>query len=191
MADQTSDANLYLKAVALSLVRAGKFDAGIEVYNRYLASAPEDDEAWAGLGGAYRRKGDLDSAIASYEKAHQLNPRSTYALVNVVSLRACRNSPEDMERNRGYVLEALRAIREIISKGQDDYWTWYDLATLQLIEGKTSEAIRSLNYAAERTPETAKENFRSVLSNLNFIKEHNSSIGGLDEAIEIINRHLT
>lgn len=192
MSEQTSRINLHLKAQALSAVRAGNFDEAIEMYQRYLTSDSNktDDDAWAGMGGAYRRKGNLDLAIDSYEKARELKPESTYALVNIVSLRACRNSPEDREKNEAYSMAAVRAIKQIIAKGDDEFWTWYDLATLQMIQGKTSEAIKTFSYAAERTPQTAKENFRSVLSNLNFIRTYNPSLPGIADAIEILSQHL-
>jgi tetratricopeptide (TPR) repeat protein len=180
-----------LKAKALSAVRSGDYDAAIENYRKYLALNPGDDDAWAGLGGAYRRKADIDQAIHSYEEAFDINRQSTYALVNVVSLRAARGGPEDRARLRTYLPTALHLTRERIESGEGDYWTWYDLATLQLLQGDVEEAARSFQYAADLTPVTAKENYRSVLDNLTFLQQHNPSIKGISDAIQIISRYLS
>lgn len=181
----------FLKARALSLVRSGEIEAGIEKYKQYLELNPEDDDAWAGLGGAYRRKGDIGQAIESYEKAFNINERSTYALVNIVSLGAARNWEQDQTKRRVYLPKAIQLVREDIETGEGDYWSWYDLATLQLIQGDVEEAVRTFNYAADLTPATAKENFRSVLNNLNFLKEHNPSIEGISIVVEVINQYLS
>lgn len=186
----------YLKAEALALVRQSVtdpklLDDAIKKYHMYLDINPSDDEAWAGLGGAYRRKGRIDEALDSYCRAYQINQQSTYALVNVVSLRAARNSAEDQAKLATEIPEAILLCQQDIKKDTEDFWTWYDLATLLLIQGKTSEAISNFNYAIGLTPQTAKENFRSVLNNLNFLHKHNPSIKGMQTVIEMINQHLT
>ncbi len=180
----------HLKAEALSAVRKGKLDVAIAKYAQYLNLNPEDFDSWAGLGGAYRRKGNLEKAIESYEKANEINPRSSYALVNILSLYAARSAKKDIEKLKKLLPDALLLSKQIIESDEGDFWAWYDLATLQLLGRETEDAIRSFNYAAELTPKTAKENFRSVLSNLNFLKGHNPSIPGTSEVIQIISRYL-
>jgi len=190
MAQEFSPRKKFLKAEALSSVRKGEIDIAIEKYRQYLGLNPQDDDAWAGLGGAYRRKEAIGQAINSYEKAYKINPESTYALVNIVSLRAARHSKQDQEILKTYLPEATRLVKRVIEKGDGDHWTWYDLATLQLLQGEVKEAQSTFNYATELTPQTAKEHFRTVLNNLNFLKEHNPSIKGISDIIEIINKHL-
>src|SRR5204862_1063860 len=168
MKNQSPPRKKFLKAEALSLVRSGEVDKGIEKYEQYLDLNDDDDDAWAGLGGAYRRKENFDKAIASYEKAYQRNDQSTYALVNLISLRAARNAPEDRARLDETLPTATKLIRAVIEEEKADFWAWYDLATLQLLQGEQEKALETFNYAAAQTPKTAKENFRSVLNNLNF-----------------------
>jgi len=186
----------YLKMEALAAVRRGDIPLAIEKYREYLALNPQDDDAWAGIGGAYRRMDDITHALNSYEEAYRINPQSTYALVNIISLLAARGSPKDREKLKEYLPTAIQLSKKIIDEGKGDYWTWYDLATLQLIqgmieEGKTEEAIKTFYYAVELTPETAKENFRSVLNNLNFLHKHNPSIPQISKVIEMINQRLS
>ena len=178
----------FLKAEALADVRKGKIKDGIGKYREYLALEPNasDDDAWAALGGAYRRDGDIDQAIECYGHAYAVNPRSTYALVNLVSLRAARHLPADAAKQKHDVDEAIRLCRETIEGGSATFWNWYDLATLHLIAGMREDAAPLFYHAVALTPEAAKENFRSVLSNLRFLEQHNPGIAGIDEAISLI-----
>ena len=177
----------FLKAEALASVRKGQIEAGIARYREYLALEPNhgDDDAWAALGGAYRRAGDVDQAIECYRHADQIR-RTTYPLVNLVSLHAARNTPEDQEALRRDLPEAIRLCREVVAHPDATFWNWYDLATLQLIQGPAQEAMKTLYHAVALTPPTAKENFRSVLNNLQFLHAHNPGIAGLAGAISVI-----
>ena len=181
----------YLKAAALSAVRSGDIKEGIDKYKQYLDLNPQDYDAWAGLGGAHRRMDNLTAAIESYEKAYEINPKSTYALINVVALRAARGNEDDREKLKQFIPIAKQLTQEIIDSGEADYWQWYDLATLQLLEGETDTAIRTFNYAADLTPRTATENFLSVLKQLTFLQQYIPSTPGLSQIIENINRRMT
>jgi tetratricopeptide (TPR) repeat protein len=191
MENQTPPMKRYLKAAALSAVRSGDIKEAIDKYRQYLELNPQDYDAWAGLGGAQRRMEDLVAAIESYEKAYEINPKSTYALVNIVALRAARGNEDDKEKLKEYIPIAKQLIQEIIDSGDADYWNWYDLATLQMIEGDTDAAISTFNYAADLTPKTATENFLSVIKQLTFLQQNIPNIPGLSQIIENINRRMT
>ena len=181
----------YLKAEAQAMVRQGEVEAGVTKWQEYLALPDNaaDDDAWAALGGAYRRLGDIDRALDSYERADSINPRSTYALVNLVSLRAARHAPDDQAHLTRDIPRAIELCRATIDRADATHWNWYDLATLQLIQGSVDDAMETLFHAVALTPAAAKEHFRSVLSNLRFLQERNHAIRGLDEAISIVGQH--
>jgi tetratricopeptide (TPR) repeat protein len=181
-----------LRARAHERVRDADYDAAIDLYTQYLAipGNREDDDAWAGLGGAFRRKGNIDKSIDSYENAFKINPESTYAAVNIISLRVARNLKQDQTKLKILIPEAIGLVKNKFKTGEAHYWSWYDLATLELIQGDVEEAIRLFNYAAELTPVGAEGIFRSMLSNLNFLKENNPSIKGISDIITIINRRI-
>jgi len=183
----------YLKAEALAAVRAGDLSTGLNKYREYLALTPnaQDDDAWAARGGAHRRAGEIHEAIQCYQRAYELNPSSSYALVNLVSLRAARNNPDDAERQMRDVPKAIELCRESIGSDKATFWNWYDLATMHLISGESDEAINLFHHAVALTPETAKENFRSVLSNLRFLQGRNPDIPGLAGAVALIEKHAS
>jgi tetratricopeptide (TPR) repeat protein len=164
--------------------------SGVQLYREYLdfAENRDDDEAWAGLGGAYRRLGDVDSAIDCYETAYSHNAQSTYALVNLVCLHAA-SGRADRDRLAEYATRAQEMLRNRIRDGTADHWTWYDMATLELILGHTERAVETFNFAIERTPRDAKENFASVLANLKFLNARNPDLAGLSQAIGLVERH--
>ena len=194
MSEALSPRKPSLKASALSLVREGKPDLGAAKYREYLALNEWDDDAWAGLGGALRRMGQIDGAIDCYAKAFEINPKSTYAAVNVVVLSKARNTEGDAVRLDEYLPNAMKLIRSKIrlaeeeNPNQVDYWTWYDLGMLQLISGEVSAALSSYNYAAESTPQNAVETFRSVISGLEFLTEHNGQIDGIERVLADLRR---
>jgi len=181
----------YLKAEALAAIRKGEISTGIEKYLEYLALDPNkaDDDAWAGLGGAYRRDGRISEAIDAYRHAFDLNPDSTYALVNLVSLQTARGTAEDRARLQRDIPEAIRLCREVIEQGAASFWTWYDLATLHLLRGDRDESMKLLHHAVALTPEGAKENFRSVLKNLQFLQSNRPDIPGIEDAISLVSEH--
>jgi tetratricopeptide (TPR) repeat protein len=181
----------FLKAEALAAVRAGEVKPGIAKYREYLAIPGNelDDDALASLGGAYRRAGDLNEAIDCYAQAHKINPQSTYALVNLVSLHAARNKREDQAPLQQELPEAIGLCRQAIERADATFWNWYDLATLQLIQGPPDEAMKTLYHAVALTPAAAKENFRSVVNNLRFLGQGNSAIPGLADAISLVSQH--
>lgn len=181
----------YLKAEALAATRQGDPKTGIEKYRQYLELEPNriDDDAWAALGGAYRREGRISEAIDAYRQAFDLNPGSTYALVNLVSLQTARGTAEDRARLLRDVPEAIRLCRNVIEQGTASFWTWYDLATLHLLRGDRDESIKLFHHAVALTPEGAKENFRSVLNHLLFLQSSRPDVPGIEEAISLVSEH--
>jgi tetratricopeptide (TPR) repeat protein len=183
---------LSLKAEASKASRANDPEEAIRLYLLYLEqeSNKQDDDAWAGLGGAYRRKGDVNSAINSYETALNIKSQSTYALVNIISLLAARDLPGDQEKLQKYLPDAIR-LTSSNATTESDHWSWYDLATTQLVEGLFDEsmsekAVKNFDYAIEKTPQGNSKDFESVLSNLTFMAERNPNISQITQIIQKI-----
>jgi tetratricopeptide (TPR) repeat protein len=79
-----------LLAMGNTAVRAGKYDVAIQTFNRVLAAVDKGSKAqgdlYLRLGETYRRKGDLNGAVQSLQKARETMPDniivlSTLALV--------------------------------------------------------------------------------------------------------------
>lgn len=59
------------------LLSRNQVEAALKSYDQAVAAAPEWAAAYLKRGAARRAKGDLDGSIADYEKAGELEPRST------------------------------------------------------------------------------------------------------------------
>lgn len=181
-----------LKKEALANVRLAQASLGkaIAQYQQYLSlpGNENDSDGWAGLGGAFRRAGNPDQAIESYERAHQVDATSTYALVNLVSLLAARNRKGDEARLAQYGAAAQALLESRTAAADCDHWTWFDLATMQLLGGKPSAALAALDRAIAKTP--SADHFPSVLSNLEFLRAHRPGIEGIDQAIERVKARI-
>jgi len=194
--DKSQLTKLSLKAEASQASRANDPDTAIQKYKEYLefASNKMDDDAWAGLGGAYRRKGDIDNAIQNYLNALDINSQSTYAVVNVISLLVARKSPADRGELQKYLPHAIQLTSNKATP-QSDHWSWYDLATTELIGGlfdtdMSEKAVNDFDYAIEKTPRGNKKDFESVLSNLTFMAERNPKIPRIAQVIQKITEQI-
>ncbi len=179
----------YLKNDGLDAVREGNIEKGIALYKQYLdlEENSEDDDAWASLGGAYRRKGCSEKAISCYKRAFAINNESTYAVVNVVSLAAGEN---DVESHKEYLETAIELTEKTISEEKADHWTWFDLATLQLISGEAKKAEGNFQFAADMKSCTV-ENIKSALSNLENLKTRNKTYETeVNRVIDFLNMYI-
>ncbi|MEK6300792.1 MAG: tetratricopeptide repeat protein [Acidobacteriota bacterium] len=70
------------------------YDPAISLLNQIVTSDPKDCVAWTELGTAYFRKGNLDDADKSYQRALQERPSYLAALVNLGKLRLARKNFE-------------------------------------------------------------------------------------------------
>lgn len=63
-----------LKLKAEDLAGAGNMQGAIEVYRRILQMTPDNAEAWGEAGTGFSLMGDIDSALAHFDKAISLDP---------------------------------------------------------------------------------------------------------------------
>jgi tetratricopeptide (TPR) repeat protein len=71
---QTSNPPLIHVLVASTAVAAGKLDLATQQYEWLRSNDPKSVQAYASLGDVYQLKGDVNSALNSYEKARELAP---------------------------------------------------------------------------------------------------------------------
>jgi len=147
-----------------------------------LSGLDRPEDAFASIGGLYRRMGEYEKALDYYEQAYRINPSSSYALGNVASL-AWYLTQVDKAREHYILAEALAKIH-IMTPHPEDYWDYYDLALAQLVLGKTNEAMDTYKLAIEKTP--GRIQFDSALDVLRFLQKAKDPIPGLNDAIDKI-----
>ena len=161
-------------------------------------SLPGDEDILGALGGIYRRWEVYQRALTYYQDALSANPNSSYALGNVASL----------SYHLGHLFIARQAFEETIPlatkridahDSREPWWDYYDRAMAKLVLRQIGDTAKK--YEAEETAiddykkaielTLHSENFESVLSGLNFLREAQSQynppdIKGLDEVISLI-----
>jgi tetratricopeptide (TPR) repeat protein len=124
----------------------------------------DDNESWWGsLGGLYRRRGQIDQAIAAYERAKEVAPKSSYAWGNLARLYAEKQNYDKMYKTYQRVEQLARG--ETLAE-VDNYWAYADLMTSQLVLGKTKDAEITLNSVLEIAPTESPYVFESLLDTL-------------------------
>src|SRR5438034_29277 len=62
------------------------FNKAIECLKKAVTLKPDDDDAYAIMGGLYKRLKEYKRSLANYTRAHSINPGSSYGLSNMASL---------------------------------------------------------------------------------------------------------
>jgi tetratricopeptide (TPR) repeat protein len=118
---------------------------------------PDDDEAWANLGGLQRRRartsanplfdwGMLREARDAYRHASRIRGNDTYPLVNAarIDLLLSANEPETRET----ALAELKKLRHLaqfeVVENPDDPWKRFDHADTLLLTGRVEDGLAEL-----------------------------------------------
>ncbi len=104
--------------------------------------APELFDVFKTLGNIFTRKGDLDSAEDSYNKAHRLNPTSDTLYVNLGTLSVQRKRWD----------EAVERFRHALSLNPANDKAWVGLALGHRMKGDVELAWGNIEAALEYNP---------------------------------------
>jgi len=118
------------------------YDTAILLLNQIVTSDPKDCAAWTELGTAYFRRGNLDDAEKSYQRALQERPSFLPALVNLGKLRIARKNFE------GAIESLTLALKEQPLSADTNFMVGE--AYLQIKKG--SKAVGYLNEAIRLDP---------------------------------------
>ncbi len=86
-ANAYSSAEIEVNSLGYELLAAGHLDQAIEVFKLNAAAYPKSANVHDSLGEAYRARGDRESAIRSYERALELDPKMRSAVEALQALR--------------------------------------------------------------------------------------------------------
>jgi len=137
IAPDSRPARLLLAATA---IRAGKLDMAIQQYEWLLSNDPRSVEAYASLGEVYQLKGDLNSALVSFQKARELVPNDPRILGIVAMLQTAS----------GQNKEAIASYRQQLAANPEDGIAMNNLAFRLAEAGTDLDQALSLAEAAQR-----------------------------------------
>jgi Flp pilus assembly protein TadD len=158
------------------------FRGAASAYERVVAAAPDDWEAWNNLGNVRRQSGDPGGGVAALRRACEINPRSAPARLNLAMAlfasgdleeakaelrRMADDFPSDSKPLRelhgilkaeGRDDDALEPILEAVRRNPDDVELLLGLASHQLALLDNAEAEKSYREVIRRDPANALAN---------------------------------
>lgn len=178
-----------------------KYIEGINKIKKAIEIYPDDSDAFASLGGQWKKQGEHKKAYKSYLKALDKNEYDSYPLLNVLiyEIKNKTNKILKKKKNEGSD-KAKDLINEIIKEREDQIreaikvrekndvpsfmdlpWVFYDLGALYLLFGNISESLNYYSMAIK-----CSYNFWTIETNIatwNLIHEIFDLIDGLEYII--------
>ena len=110
----------------------------------------DDGESWWGvMGGLYKRRGQIDQAIASYKQATTVTPQSSYGFGNLALLYLKK---QDVDRMIKTYQRVERIAEREAQAETGNFWGYADLIVSLFAQGKVEQAERELPIAIEIAP---------------------------------------
>ena len=133
--------NLYVAVAQVAL--ENNLQAGLPVLAREIGrQKPGEAEFYIVLGDAWQKAGRPREAVAAYEQALQLNPKSLHAWR---SLAAGLSAGGESAR-------AAEILKQAVEMAPSDPITWYRYGMLDLASGRTSDALAKIRQAIALDP---------------------------------------
>jgi tetratricopeptide (TPR) repeat protein len=132
------------KALGIAENKLGNQDLAEEHLARSVQLDDGDLDAWSSLGGVYVALGRYDDALRAFERGLSDHRPHTYALLNYLTMAALVGDYEAAVREQAAMLEeGRRACEAQIARGENEPWSYYDLAQILFFEkqGATGAAI--------------------------------------------------
>lgn len=134
-----------------------EWEKSVQLFEKALELAPDDADAWFGMGQALHAKGDLERAVSAYKKVTVLDPHDGdgYNLLGVCYYE------------KGNLEQSMASYREAIKKAPDSAAFLNNLGVALFESGQMEEAVETYRRALENHSSDTM-----VLSNLGVALTH-------------------
>ena len=156
---------------ALDLTQAGKLDEAEAAYKELLTKVPSIPEIHYNLGFIYSQRKDWANAEASFQKAMELKPDYSDAMVSLA--RVYQDSGQ-----------AQKAV-DLMAKGagSGDPKAQFNLGIMMMNQGKDEEALAAFLKSVELDPSNAEAFY--------YIGTRSMQLGKLPEAVAALEKYLS
>jgi tetratricopeptide (TPR) repeat protein len=161
-----------LRLLALIAMNTEHYGQAEKLLKRAVEVAPDYLAAWLDLSRAQLERLDLPSAMASIERARQLNPRSANVQVHVANVQA----------RTGRHAEAIDSYRRAIELGPGLPAGYLGLGNTLKTIGRQAEAIEAYRRATALRPESSEAWWS--LSNLKTFRFEDTEIEAMERQLE-------
>lgn len=132
------------------------------------------------LGGVYRRAGDLDQSIETYDAGQEYewdsayDVQNSYNITNAIAVRVLKD-PRSLAALREQIGRAIALIwKQVNGKRRNQWWAWADLGELRLLAGSADEAHKAYLKFRECGPRAG--DYVSTISVLDDLREAVSQV---------------
>src|SRR5262245_2319713 len=129
--------------------KAGKPDSmasGIDALRKAVELDPNDYDAHASLGGALKREGKIEEALAEYQRATDVSRGHSYPLLNAIKLQAQLKGKFELDAKQKFlVARAEKSLRAQVATDPpyDPPWSFFDLAEIRLYSGNKDDFLET------------------------------------------------
>lgn len=159
---------------------------GITELRKAIALNPDDYDAHSSLGGALKRAGDVQGALAAYEEAVRVSRGHSYPLLNAIKLKAELAQRLEIDSQHRFLLKrAERSLRAQVSSNPpyDPPWSFFDLAEARLYDGAPGEFVQ---YVDEGSALAAKWQVRTFRESLERLTNAGVEVAGLHDGVDLL-----
>lgn len=143
---------------ASSLYRKQEFDRALAMFGRLVENPQADYRDWSLLAACQLAKGQVEPAIASLERAIELNPEIYASYMNLARARLAYSSTYELEQ-----LEPCIALLQKAIELRPDKWEPYDaLGQILQVLDRNEEALSFYTQAVERLPQLGIAQWRKI-----------------------------
>ncbi len=128
---------------AVTMVKLGDLEAGIDRYKKLLSRHPDYANAWFNLGKAYNKFGKPRKALHAFKKATQIAPEN----------KSAWNNRGVMCRQFGKFKEAIMCYDKAIEAMPDYEWAWHNKGVVLEELKRYDEARVCYNQALKVNPD--------------------------------------
>lgn len=141
------------------LQRAGRYEEAEEAFTRVLQLNPDSFKAYYNLGVTRGNRGDVEGAIANYEKALEIAPQHPESAMALNNMGAIYLESGDVEKAR-------ESFERAVQTSPINLESRYNLATIYLGQDMITEAIELLEHAAKLQPNHEQVTLRLAMAYL-------------------------
>jgi tetratricopeptide (TPR) repeat protein len=161
--------------------------SGEEALKKSIEFNNKDFDAYASLGGIYKRMGKFDVAAEMYNKAIEVSNGHPYPLLNAVILQIKNEGIASISpRQKMYLKRAEIPLQKQVTDTPpyNTPWSFFDLSTILLLTGEKDRAVKILEDGISNSRHDWE--LQTHLDTLSLIKDKGADISGLEEMIGLL-----
>jgi len=165
---------------------------GVDALRKAVELNPDDYDAHASLGGALKREGKIEDALAEYQHATDVSRGHSYPLLNAIKLEAQLKGTFELDPKRKFlVARAEKSLRAQVATDPpyDPPWSFFDLAEIRLYSGDKDGFLDT----AAKGVQNAGHGWQvtTFADSLAALRDAGVTLAGLSDGIDMLREQAT